>query len=96
MFCVESCRGKGCLNETQPEEGPQAPYPGVEIVKNVLSSMSHPVYLLDITFLTQLRIDGHPSIYTGKGTSYEDCSHWCLSGAPDAWNEILYAVLLGL
>ncbi|QCD86045.1 Trichome birefringence-like family [Vigna unguiculata] len=88
--------GKGCLNETQPEEGPQAPYPGVEIVKNVLSSMSHPVYLLDITFLTQLRIDGHPSIYTGKGTSYEDCSHWCLSGAPDAWNEILYAVLLGL
>jgi len=58
--------------------------------------MSYPVYLLDITFLTQLRIDGHPSIYTGKGTSYEDCSHWCLAGAPDAWNQILYAVLLGL
>ncbi|ESW05297.1 hypothetical protein PHAVU_011G168300 [Phaseolus vulgaris] len=88
--------GKRCLKETQPEQGPQPPYPGVEIVKNILSNMSYPVYLLDITFLTQLRIDGHPSIYTGKGTSYEDCSHWCLAGAPDAWNQILYAVLLGL
>ncbi|BAT89452.1 hypothetical protein VIGAN_06040700 [Vigna angularis var. angularis] len=88
--------GKGCLKESEPAEGAQPPYPGVEIVRNVLSSMSYPVYLLDITFLTQLRIDGHPSIYTGKGTSYVDCSHWCLAGAPDAWNEILYAVLLGL
>lgn len=86
--------GNGCLNQTQPAEGPQPPYPGVDIVKNVLSSMSCPVYLLDITLMTQLRIDGHPSIYTGKGASYDDCSHWCLAGAPDSWNEILYAILL--
>jgi len=36
-----------------------------------------------------------PSIYTGRGTSFDDCSHWCLAGVPDAWNEILYAVLFG-
>ncbi|XP_028181342.1 protein trichome birefringence-like 42 [Glycine soja] len=88
--------GKGCLKQPQPGQGPQPPYPGVEIVKGILSSMSCPVYLLDITLMTQLRIDGHPSIYTGKGTSYVDCSHWCLAGAPDTWNEMLYAALLGL
>ncbi|CAJ1978447.1 unnamed protein product [Sphenostylis stenocarpa] len=88
--------GKGCLRKTEPEQGPQPPYPGVEIVKSVLSRMSCPVYLLDITLQTQMRIDGHPSIYTGKGTSYEDCSHWCLAGAPDTWNEIFYAALLGV
>ena len=70
------------------------PYPGVDIVKSVISNMTKPVELLDITLLTQLRIDGHPSIYTGQGTSFVDCSHWCVAGAPDSWNEILYATLL--
>lgn len=23
-----------------------------------------------------------------------DCSHWCLPGVPDAWNELLYALIL--
>jgi hypothetical protein len=22
---------------------------------------------------------------------YLDCSHWCLPGVPDSWNELLYA-----
>ncbi|WVZ01570.1 hypothetical protein V8G54_027639 [Vigna mungo] len=86
---------KGCLRQTKPEEGAMAAYPGVDIVKTVISNMANPVELLDITVLTQLRRDGHPSIYTGRGTSFDDCSHWCLAGVPDAWNEILYAVLLG-
>ncbi|XP_027356792.1 protein trichome birefringence-like 42 [Abrus precatorius] len=86
--------GKGCLNQTRPEQGSKPQYPGADTVKNILSSMTNPVYLLDITFLTQLRIDGHPSIYTGKGNDYVDCSHWCLAGAPDTWNEILYSALL--
>ncbi|KAJ1396052.1 PMR5 N-terminal domain [Sesbania bispinosa] len=25
---------------------------------------------------------------------FQDCSHWCLPGVPDTWNEILYAELL--
>ncbi|XP_020239266.1 protein trichome birefringence-like 42 [Cajanus cajan] len=85
----------GCLRKTKPDEGTMAPYPGVDIVKSVLSNMTKPAQLLDITLLTQLRRDGHPSIYTGRGTSFDDCSHWCLAGVPDAWNEILYALLLG-
>lgn len=83
------------MEQSRPIEGPMPPYPGVEIVRNVLSNMKNPVYWLDMTLLTQLRIDGHPSIYTGRGTSYEDCSHWCLPGAPDSWNEIFFAALLG-
>lgn len=70
------------------------PYPGVDIVKSVLSNMAKPVQLLDITLLTQLRKDGHPSIYTGRGINFVDCSHWCLPGVPHTWNQLLYAALL--
>ncbi|TQE03102.1 hypothetical protein C1H46_011273 [Malus baccata] len=86
-----------CLRQTQPILGPTYPgpsHPGEAIVKSVLSGMEKPVYLLDITLLTQLRKDGHPSIYAGEGPKYNDCSHWCLPGAPDTWNELLYAALL--
>ncbi|KAK3020113.1 hypothetical protein RJ639_005251 [Escallonia herrerae] len=58
---VESCNG-----QTQPIPGSNYPgnrYPGEAIVKSVLSNMTKPVYLLDITLLTQLRKDGHPSQY---------------------------------
>lgn len=82
------------MRQTKPEQGSMPPYAGEDIVKKVLSKMRQHVELLDITFLTQLRRDGHPSIYTGRGTTYVDCSHWCLPGVPDTWNQILYAVLL--
>ncbi|XP_021802655.1 protein trichome birefringence-like 42, partial [Prunus avium] len=90
-------KAKGCLGQTQPVLGPTYPgpsHPGEAIVKSVLSTIEKPVYLLDITLLTQLRKDGHPSIYAGQGPKFVDCSHWCLPGAPDAWNELLYAALL--
>lgn len=65
--------------------------PAAAIVKEVLKNMSTPVILLDITRLSEMRKDGHPSIYTGlKGN---DCSHWCLAGVPDTWNQLLYAIL---
>ncbi|XP_010272738.1 PREDICTED: protein trichome birefringence-like 41 isoform X2 [Nelumbo nucifera] len=66
---------------------------GEALVQKMLSSMSTPVYLLDVTMLSRLRKDGHPSIYTSYSHTGMDCSHWCLSGVPDAWNELLYAVL---
>ncbi|KAJ8565782.1 hypothetical protein K7X08_008358 [Anisodus acutangulus] len=84
-----------CLNETTPVSG--STYPSglpiaVNIVKEVLKNMSKPVVnLLDITKLSQLRKDGHPSKFNGfKGM---DCTHWCLAGVPDTWNQILYAYL---
>ncbi|KAL5995902.1 Protein trichome birefringence-like 11 [Asimina triloba] len=56
--------------------------------------------LLNVTPMTALRKDGHSSIYylgPGAGPAplhRQDCSHWCLPGVPDAWNELLYALFL--
>lgn len=68
------------------------------IVEEVIKQMRTPVTVLNTTALSEYRIDGHPSIYgkrTGKqfSSSIQDCSHWCLPGVPDSWNEILYAYL---
>uniref|UniRef100_A0A7N2L217 Trichome birefringence-like C-terminal domain-containing protein n=2 Tax=Quercus lobata TaxID=97700 RepID=A0A7N2L217_QUELO len=49
--------------------------------------------LLDITTLSLLRKDGHPSIYGLGGPTTMDCSHWCLAGVPDTWNQILYNLI---
>ncbi|XP_052201139.1 protein trichome birefringence-like 38 [Diospyros lotus] len=87
---------KNCLGEQQPLSGSSYPAgtPAAAIVVNqVLSRIKKPVYLLDITTLSQLRKDAHPSTYSGvkAGT---DCSHWCLPGLPDIWNQLLYAALI--
>ncbi|XP_012837422.1 PREDICTED: protein trichome birefringence-like 8 [Erythranthe guttata] len=55
------------------------------------------VHFLNITYLTEFRKDGHPSSNREPGTPAEapqDCSHWCLPGVPDTWNELLYTELL--
>ncbi|KAJ4958433.1 hypothetical protein NE237_025544 [Protea cynaroides] len=86
---TETCKG-----QTEPVSGstyPGGSLPGVAMVKNVLSKMSTPVDLLDVTTLSQLRKDGHPSVYLGVGQKGLDCSHWCLPGVPDTWNQLLYA-----
>lgn len=64
--------------------------------------MKTTVNYMNISRLTDYRKDGHPSIYRkvyktqeerSAAESSQDCSHWCLPGVPDAWNELLYAVL---
>lgn len=62
-------------------------------MKEVLRKMRTPVGLLDVTTLSQLRRDGHPSIYGFGGGRGNDCSHWCLPGVPDTWNELLFALI---
>lgn len=63
------------------------------------------VQMLNITQLSEYRKDGHPSIYRkqwdalredqlANPSSYSDCTHWCLPGVPDVWNEILYAYIM--
>uniref|UniRef100_J3L2E4 Uncharacterized protein n=2 Tax=Oryza brachyantha TaxID=4533 RepID=J3L2E4_ORYBR len=87
---------RSCAQQTQPVAGstyPAGPLPAQSAVRSALAGMSKPVFLLDITLLSQLRRDGHPAGYSG-GHPGNDCSHWCLAGVPDAWNQILYASLL--
>lgn len=53
------------------------------------------IELLNITYMTEFRRDGHPSDHREASSSLmqQDCSHWCLPGIPDAWNSLLYAHL---
>ncbi|KAF7840311.1 protein trichome birefringence-like 38 [Senna tora] len=87
---------KSCSGELQPFSGTSYPAglpPAVVIVNTVLKRMKNHVYLLDFTLLSQLRKDAHPSVYSGDHHSGNDCSHWCLPGLPDTWNQLLYAAL---
>ncbi|KAI3949261.1 hypothetical protein MKX01_031614, partial [Papaver californicum] len=70
---------------------PGASGPGVAVLKEILSKMSTPVTLLDVTAMSQLRKDAHPSKYANKGRTAHDCGHWCVAGVPDTWNRLLYA-----
>ncbi|KAK1386551.1 Protein trichome birefringence [Heracleum sosnowskyi] len=98
--------GGQCDHETQPimnETYLDAYPPMMRVLEKVLRNMKTKVSFLNITRLTDYRKDGHPSIYRKQKLSeeekqsplrFQDCSHWCLPGVPDAWNELLYAELL--
>lgn len=61
----------------------------MEVVKN----MTVPVNVLQITMLSAYRSDAHVGFWSDSPT-VPDCSHWCLPGLPDIWNEILLSHLL--
>ncbi|XP_022642463.1 protein PMR5-like isoform X3 [Vigna radiata var. radiata] len=97
---------KNCYGETAPIMSTGTTYPGVypeqmRVVDMVIREMRNPAYLLDITMLSAFRKDAHPSIYSGdlnpqqraKPDYSADCSHWCLPGLPDTWNELFYTAL---
>ncbi|KMZ56904.1 trichome birefringence-like 11 [Zostera marina] len=72
----------------------------LKAIHNVTSRRSDRIIdLLDITAMTKGRKDGHSSRYfIGPGKmspiNRQDCSHWCLPGVPDTWNQLLYAVFM--
>ncbi|KAM1078193.1 hypothetical protein ACFX19_025893 [Malus domestica] len=85
-----------CNAQTEPLPGPDfpgKPHPAEQVLEKALSTASKPVHLLNITALSQLRKDAHPSVYGLGGHKGMDCSHWCLAGVPDTWNVLLHAAL---
>ncbi|KAF5182627.1 trichome birefringence-like [Thalictrum thalictroides] len=103
-------KGIRCYNETKPvlERG----YWGtgsdkriMNVVNGVVERMRVPVSFINITQMSEYRIDAHTSVYTeqqGKVLTdeqkadpqrYADCIHWCLPGVPDTWNQLFYAYL---
>ncbi|XP_021757888.1 protein trichome birefringence-like 10 [Chenopodium quinoa] len=98
--------GGTCHLETMPDlTAPYKPqYWGhYNILNDALSdytNRSHAtkVNLLNVTYMTLQRRDGHSSLYylgpKPAPIHRQDCSHWCLPGVPDTWNELLYAVFL--
>jgi len=94
--------GGSCNGETEPTFRGAIidSYPlKMRIVQEAIGRMRFPVRLLNVTKLTNFRRDGHPSVYGKAGDKKvskrkQDCSHWCLPGVPDAWNELIYASLV--
>ncbi|RZC79221.1 hypothetical protein C5167_003731 [Papaver somniferum] len=98
--------GGACDHETEPIKNDAyltAYPPKMKVLESVLEEMKTPVKYLNITRMTDYRKDAHPSVYRKKNVPeeerrsplrFQDCSHWCLPGVPDLWNELLYAELL--
>ncbi|KAL2921215.1 Protein trichome birefringence-like 4 [Bienertia sinuspersici] len=94
--------GGTCNNETVPitDEKQLTPYPKLmQSLETVISKMKTPISYLNITKLTDYRKDAHPSIYRHPRSKFrkgiiQDCSHWCLPGVPDSWNQLLFSSLL--
>lgn len=60
---------------------------------NVARKMTVPVTVLHVTRMGSFRSDGHVGTWSDN-PSVPDCSHWCLPGVPDMWNEILFSYLM--
>ncbi|KAH6808845.1 TRICHOME BIREFRINGENCE-LIKE 11 [Perilla frutescens var. frutescens] len=100
--------GGNCHLETLPELGsslvPSHTWTKYSIFSQVLASYAnlsnYALDVLNVTHMTSRRKDGHSSLYylgpkVGPAPFHrQDCSHWCLPGVPDAWNELLYALVL--
>ncbi|KAE8686609.1 Protein trichome birefringence-like 36 [Hibiscus syriacus] len=96
--------GWKCYNQKTPLKifsHPHVP-DQVVVLKGVLRRMGFPVHLHDITTMSAFRRDAHPSVYRRALNQAQrqharefssDCSHWCLPGVPDIWNEMLSAML---
>ncbi|XP_062078400.1 protein trichome berefringence-like 7 isoform X2 [Humulus lupulus] len=64
-----------------------------DTVFDVVKNMTIPVTVLHITSMSAFRSDAHVGKWSDN-PSVPDCSHWCLPGVPDVWNEILLSHLL--
>ncbi|KAF6155620.1 hypothetical protein GIB67_034715 [Kingdonia uniflora] len=84
---------KGCHVTQQPmsdtEGKDQSPLS--YIITDVVKNMTVPVTVLHVTPMSAFRSDAHVGSYSDTPI---DCSHWCLPGVPDMWNEIVFSYLL--
>ncbi|KAG5146849.1 hypothetical protein JHK84_032392 [Glycine max] len=101
--------GGNCYNETTPIDDPtywgsDSKKSIMQVIGEVFRKSKIPITFLNITQLSNYRKDAHTSIYKkqwnrltpeqlANPASYADCTHWCLPGLPDTWNELLFAKL---
>ncbi|GMI80898.1 TRICHOME BIREFRINGENCE-LIKE 33 [Hibiscus trionum] len=76
----------------------------MKVIGEEFGKSKFPITFLNITQLSSYRKDAHTSIYKkqwnpltpeqlANPASYADCTHWCLPGLQDTWNELLFAKL---
>ncbi|GJN33291.1 hypothetical protein PR202_gb21873 [Eleusine coracana subsp. coracana] len=100
---VRATNSGGCATETSPELNASRislhQWPGMlnPVLEHGTGTM---MQVLNVTLMTAQRRDSHPSVFNVGPASRMpagqrvDCSHWCLPGVPDAWNELLYALII--
>ncbi|XVE95633.1 hypothetical protein REPUB_Repub02eG0115100 [Reevesia pubescens] len=64
-----------------------------DIIIDVVKKMTTPATVLHVTPMGAFRSDAHVGTWSDN-PSVPDCSHWCLPGVPDTWNEILLSMML--
>lgn len=64
-----------------------------DAIINAVGNVSVPVQLLHVTPMGAFRSDAHVGSWSDN-PSVLDCSHWCLPGVPDMWNELLFSILI--
>uniref|UniRef100_A0A1J3E7L8 Protein trichome birefringence-like 35 n=1 Tax=Noccaea caerulescens TaxID=107243 RepID=A0A1J3E7L8_NOCCA len=98
-----------CYGEQKPIEeesywGSGSDLRTMRMVERVLKRLGPKVSVVNITQLSEYRKDGHPSVYRkfweplnqdrlNNPASYSDCTHWCVPGVPDVWNQLLFHFL---
>ncbi|KMT12353.1 hypothetical protein BVRB_5g102880 [Beta vulgaris subsp. vulgaris] len=102
--------GIKCFNETKPVKkrghwGSGSDKRIMKVVVDVVGKMKVPVTILNVTQLSEYRVDAHTKIYTESGGKlltdeqkadplhHADCIHWCLPGVPDTYNQIFLSHL---
>lgn len=101
--------GGNCYNETKMIEDPNfwgsdTRKSIMQVIGEEFRKTKVPIILLNITQLSNYRKDAHTSIYKKQWSPltpeqlanpviYADCTHWCLPGLQDTWNELLFAKL---
>jgi len=95
VFCGSGQNHNSCKVTQQPwkRSNGKERSPISDMISKVVKNMSLPVTVLHVTPMTAYRSDGHVGTWSDK-PSVPDCSHWCLPGVPDMWNEILLSYLL--
>jgi len=63
-----------------------------DILADVVAKMDIPINVLNVTLMGAFRTDAHVGAWSYPPTIL-DCSHWCLPGVPDAWNELVFSYL---
>ncbi|KAL2645125.1 hypothetical protein R1flu_012712 [Riccia fluitans] len=92
--------GGSCIKEQKPllnMSHYQEPWVNKMVWEETQKNRRTPMTFLNVTFASDHRADGHSAIYQNVPNSpmnRQDCSHWCLPGVPDTWNEFLYAALV--